>query len=115
MIPCLYQGEAIHTSGRGMGGASSAGILQRSDSWAVCVGGAWASAIHADEMVLDSGFPPLDSSTGCPIQWEVVPHGSGQQLQVGQRRFPAARQDERHGAAGRSDLAYNLQRPSFLL
>ena len=56
-IPCSYQGETIHTSGRGVGSASSAGKLQRSDSWAVCVVGAWASAIHTDGTILDSVFP----------------------------------------------------------
>ena len=106
--------KLIHTSGRGVGSASSAGRLQRSDSWALCGTGAWASAIHAAVRVLDSGFPPLVSSPGCPTPWEAVPHYSKQQIQDGQRRSPAACQDERHGAAGRSDLAYILQRLSLL-
>ena len=51
--PCLYQGKrAIHTSGRGVVGASWAGIMPTSSSWAVCVSGAWASTIHAYGMVL---------------------------------------------------------------
>ena len=114
VIPCLQQQKLIHTSGRGVGSASSAGKLQRSDSWAVCGIGAWASTIHAAVRVLDSEFPPLVSSPGCPTPWEAVPHGSRQQLQEGQRRSQAACQDERHGAAGRSNLAYILQRPSLL-
>ena len=114
VIPCLCQGETIHTSGRGVGSASSAGTLQGNDSWAVCGTGAWASSIHAAAKVLDSGFPPLDSSPGCPIPWEAVLHGSRQQIQDGQHRSPASCQDEWHGAAGRSDLAYILQRPLLL-
>ena len=114
-IPRPYQGEAIHTSGHGVGSASSAGKLQRSDSWAVCVSGAWASAIHAEGTVLDSVFPPFDSSQVCPAQWEAVPNGSGQQLQVGQRLYSAACQDERHGAAEISNLAWSLQQPSLLV
>ena len=52
-ISCLYQVKcAIHTSGWGVVGASWAGITLKSDSWAVCVSGAWASAIHACGMVL---------------------------------------------------------------
>ena len=83
VIPCLQQQKLIHTSGRGVGSASSAGKLQRSDSWAVCGIGAWASTIHAAVRVLDSEFPPLVSSPGCPTSWEAVPHGSRQQLQEG--------------------------------
>ena len=60
--------RAIHTSGRGVGSASSAYTLQRSDSWAVCVCGAWASAIHAYGTILGSEFPPTVQSPGCP-QW----------------------------------------------
>ena len=52
-IPCLYQVKCvIHTSGLGVVGASWAGITLKSDSWAVCVSGAWASAIHACGMIL---------------------------------------------------------------
>ena len=52
-ISCLYQGKrAIHTSGWGVVGASWAGIMPTSGSWAICVSGAWASAIHAYGMVL---------------------------------------------------------------
>ena len=47
-IPCFTREKrAIHTSGHGVGSASSACTLQRSDFWAACVCGAWASAIHA--------------------------------------------------------------------
>ena len=54
-FPCLYQGKrAIHTSGRGVVGASWAGITPKSDSWAVCASGTWASVTHADERVLGS-------------------------------------------------------------
>ena len=60
--------RAIHTSGCGVGSASSACTLQRSDSWAVCVCGAWASAIHAYGTILGSEFPPTIQSPGCP-QW----------------------------------------------
>ena len=60
--------RAIHTSGHGVGSASSACTLQRSDSWAVCVCGAWASAIHAYGTILGSEFPPTVQSPGCP-QW----------------------------------------------
>ena len=60
--------RAIHTSGRGVGSASSAYTLQRSDSWAVCVCGAWASSIHAYLTILGSEFPPTVQSPGCP-QW----------------------------------------------
>ena len=60
--------RAIHTSGRGVGSASSACTLQRSNSWAVCVCGAWARAIHAYGTILGSEFPPTVQSPGCP-QW----------------------------------------------
>ena len=54
-IPCLYRWKrAIHTSGRSVVGASWAGIMPTSGSWAVCVSGAWARAIHAYGMVLGS-------------------------------------------------------------
>ena len=46
--------RAIHTSVRGVVGASWAGITLKSDSWAVCAGGAWATVIHALEVVLGS-------------------------------------------------------------
>ena len=59
--------RAIHTSGRGVGSASSADTFQRSDSWAACVCGAWASAIHAYGTILGSEFPPAVQSLGCPI------------------------------------------------
>ena len=97
-----------------MGSSSSAGKLQRSDSWPVCGIGAWASTIYAAARVLDSGFPPLVSSPGCPTPWKAVPHGSRQQIQDGQRRSQAECQEERHGATGRSDLAYVLQHSSLL-
>ena len=85
-IPCLYQvindslfipGEkgAIHTSDHGVGSASSAGTLQKSDSCAVCVLGAWASTIHASGMILSSEYPPAIQSMGCPRPWEAVQHG----------------------------------------
>ena len=93
-IPCLYQvindslfilgrselfipGEkwAIHTSGRGVGSASSAGKPQTSGFWAVCMCGAWASAIHASGMILGSEYPPVIQSPGCQKQWEAVQHG----------------------------------------
>ena len=60
--------RAIHTSGRGVGRASSACILQRSGSWAVSVCDAWASAIHAYGTILGSEFPPTVQSSECP-QW----------------------------------------------
>ena len=51
-IPCSYQVKcAIHTSVRGVVGASWAGITLKSDSWIVCVGGAWAFVIHAFGMI----------------------------------------------------------------
>ena len=54
-ISCLYQGKrAIHTNGRGVVGASWAGIMPKSGSWAVCASGAWASVIHAYGMALGS-------------------------------------------------------------
>ena len=85
-IPCLYPvindslfipGEkwAIHTSDSGVGSASSAGTLQKSDSWAVCVCGAWASAIHASGMILGSEYPPAVQSPGFPRPWEAIQHG----------------------------------------
>ena len=46
--------RAIHTSVRGVVGASWAGITLKSDSWAVCAGGAWATEIHAFEVILGS-------------------------------------------------------------
>ena len=85
MIPCLQQQKLIHIRGRSVGSTSSAGKLQRSDSWAVCGIGAWASAIHAAGRVLDSEFSPLVSFLGCPTPWEAVPYGSRQHLQEGQR------------------------------
>ena len=57
VIPCLYHQKPIHTSGRGAGSTSSAGILQRSDSEAVCRIGAWASAIHAAGRSWQASFP----------------------------------------------------------
>ena len=60
--------RAIHTSVRGVGSASSAYTLQRSDSWAVCVCGTWASAIHACGTILGSEFPPIVQAPRCP-QW----------------------------------------------
>ena len=52
MIPCLYQGKhVIHTSVRGVVGASWAGITLKSDSWAVCTSGAWLTEIHAFEVI----------------------------------------------------------------
>ena len=85
-IPCLYQvindflfipGEkgAIHTSGHSVVSASSAGKPQTSGFWAVCVCGAWASAIHASGMIQGSEYPPAVQSPGCPKQWEAVQHG----------------------------------------
>ena len=58
--------RAIHTSGRGVGSASSACTLQRSDFWAACVCGAWASMTHAYGTILGSEFPPTVQSPGCP-------------------------------------------------
>ena len=106
--------KLIHTSGRGVGSASSAGRLQRIDSWAVCGTGAWVRAIHAAVRFLDSRFLPLVSYPRCPTQWEAVPHDSRQQIQDGQHRSQAACQDERHRVAGISVLAYILQRPLLL-
>ena len=100
--------RAIHTSDRGVGSASSACILQRSDFWAACVCGAWASAIHAYGTILGSEFPPTIHSPGCPKWWGAVLHGVGQQLQVGQRLSPAVCQDERRAAASRLCLASDL-------
>ena len=58
-IPCLYQGKsAIHTSVRGVVGASWAGITLKSDSWAVCANGAWLTKIHAFEVILGSEKSP---------------------------------------------------------
>ena len=67
VIPCLYHQKPIHTSGCGVGSASSAGILQRSDSEAVCGIGAWASAIHSAGEVLASEFSPWVASPECPM------------------------------------------------
>ena len=85
-FPCLYQvindslfmpGEkrAIHTSGRGVVSASSAGKPQTSGFWAVCMCGAWESTIHASGMILGSEYPPDVHSLRCPKQWEAVQHG----------------------------------------
>ena len=60
--------RAIHTSGHGVGSASSACTLQSSDSWAVYVCGAWVSVIHAYGTILGSEFSPNVQSPGCP-QW----------------------------------------------
>ena len=71
----LYQliSDSLFITGRSelftpVGSASSACTLQRSDFWAVCVCGAWASAIHAYGTILGSEFPPTVQSLGCP-QW----------------------------------------------
>ena len=98
-----------------MGSASSAGTPQRDDSMAVCGIGAWASAIHAVVRVLEGESLLLVSAPGCPLLWEVVLHGSRQQLQVGQRRSIATCLDERYGAAGRQFLASAFQLPLLLL
>ena len=115
VIPCLYHQKPIHSSDHGVGNTSSAGILQRSDSEAVCGIGAWASTIHAAGEVLASEFPPWVSSSGCPISWEGVPHRSMQQVQEGQRQSRAACLGERRRAMGKSILAYSLQLPLLLL
>ena len=64
MIPCLYQVKtircsyqgkrAIHTSVRGVVGASWAGITLKNDSWAVCASGVLLTEIHAFEVILGS-------------------------------------------------------------
>ena len=75
-IPCLYQGKhAIHTSVRGVMGASWAGITLLSDSWAVCASGAWASVIYDCGMVLGSEWSPAVQSPECPRPWEAIQHG----------------------------------------
>ena len=85
-FPHLYQvindslfipGEkrAIYNSGRGVMSTFSAGKTQTSGFWAVCVCGAWASAIHASGMILGTEYPPAVQSPGCPKQWEAALHG----------------------------------------
>ena len=55
MIPCLYQEKrAIHISVLGVVGASKAGIMLKSNSWAVCARGTWLIEIHAFEVILGS-------------------------------------------------------------
>ena len=57
--------KLIHASGLGVESASLAGILQRSDSLAICRIGAWASSIHAVVMVLADESLQYVLSPGC--------------------------------------------------
>ena len=56
----------INTSVRGEMGASWASIVLKSDSWAVCVHGAWATEIHAFEGILGGERAPAVQIRGCP-------------------------------------------------
>ena len=71
---------------------------------AVCGIGAWASAIHAVERVLDSESPPTVVVPGCPPWLEAVLCDAGQQLLAGQRLSSAVYLDERLAAAGKQYL-----------
>ena len=58
--------HVIHTSARGEMGASWAGIALKSDSWAVCVDGAWATEIDTFEGILGGEQAPAVQIRGCP-------------------------------------------------
>ena len=60
-ISCLYQGKASYSHQWPRCGERFLGLYtQRSDSWATCVSGAWASAIHSYGTILGSEFPLWD-------------------------------------------------------
>ena len=78
--------KSTHTSGLGVASASWAGILQRSDSVAVCGNGAWASEIRVAARVLASKFPSYVLAPGCPPPWEIV-HSDPKRLLLGGQRL----------------------------
>ena len=71
--------------------------------------------IGAVAMVLAGESLRYVLAPGCPPPWEVVHHGSKQQLQEGRRRCLAACLDERRGAAGTQFQASAFQLPLPLL